>query len=145
VRPIKKGEVWTLDGTNLNELYFVSGLAPGETLCRDLKKKDHPLPALGARMQLTDIPDFVESSVRVELNTSVFTMKSVQPAQFAGHDGVRFTYEYAVEGSPLVRKGLGAGTIVNGTLALILYTAPGVYFYDRDAPKVEAIISSARL
>jgi hypothetical protein len=145
VRPIKKGEVWTLDGVNLNELYFVSGLAPGETLYRDLKKKDHPLPALGARMQLTDIPDFVESSVRVELNTSVFTMKEVQPTKFAGRDGVRFTYEYAVEGSPLVRRGLGAGTIVNGTLDLILYTAPGVYFYDRDAPKVEAIIASARL
>jgi len=48
-RPIKKGEVWTLDGAVLNELYFVSGLAAGETLFRDLDKKENPLPKLGAR------------------------------------------------------------------------------------------------
>jgi hypothetical protein len=145
IHPIKKAEIWTLDGTNLNELYFVSGLAAGETLYRDAKKKDQPLPTLGSSVQLTDIPDFVESSTRVALNTSVFTMKEVRPTTFAGHAGVRFAYEFAVEGSPLLRKGLGAGAIVDGKLQLIVYTAPAVYFFDRDAPKVEAIIASARL
>src|SRR4051794_8049980 len=57
-RPIKKSEVWTLDGVALNELYFVSGLIPGETLYRDVAKKDRPLPKMSAGMQLTGIPDF---------------------------------------------------------------------------------------
>jgi hypothetical protein len=79
IRPIKKGEVWTLDGTNLNELYFVSGLASGETLFRDANKKVRPLPAFRSTAQLTDIPEFVESSTRIALNTSVFELKDVQP------------------------------------------------------------------
>ena len=145
IRPIKKGEVWTLDGTAINELYFVTGLAPGETLFRDVNKKERPLPALGSSVQLTDIPEFVESSTRIAFNTSVFELTDVQPATVAGHQGVRFTYEYAVEGTPVTRKGLAAGTIVDGKLYLIAYTAPAVYFFDRDAPKVEAIIASASL
>jgi hypothetical protein len=145
VRPIKKGEVWTLDGVNLNELYFVSGLAPGETLFRNVNKKERPLPTLGASLQLTDIPEFVESSTRIALNTSVFELKDVQPTTFAGHQGVRFSYEYAVEGTPLLRRGLGAGTVADGQLHLIVYTAPALYFYDRDVAKVEAIIASATL
>ena len=43
-RPIKKSEVWTLDGTNLNEIYFVSGLVAGETLYKDQRKNEQPLP-----------------------------------------------------------------------------------------------------
>ena len=144
-RPIKKGEVWTLDGVSLNELYFISGLATGETMFRDARKKERPLPAFRASAQLTAIPEFVESSTRIVLNTSVFEMQGVEPTTLAGHPGVRFTYQYAVEGSPLMRKGLGVGTIVDGQLHLITYTAPAVYFFDRDAPKVEAIIASARL
>ena len=71
-RPIKKGELWTLDGLGLNELYFVTGLVAGEPLYRELDKKNKPLPKLGKAMQLTDIPDFFESSQRVALNTSLW-------------------------------------------------------------------------
>lgn len=144
-RPIKKSEVWTLDGVALNELYFVSGLIPGETLYRDVAKKERPLPKMSAGMQLTDIPDFVESSMRVALKTSVFRVTNVEPTRFAGHEGVRFTYEYAVQDSPLVRKGIAAGTVAANQLYLINFTAPGVFYFDRDRPKVEAIMASARL
>jgi hypothetical protein len=44
-----------------------------------------------------------------------------------------------------VRRGLAAGTIVDGKLHLITYTAPALFFFDRDSPKIEAIIASARL
>ena len=144
-RPIKKSEVWTLDGVALNELYFVSGLIPGEPLYRDIAKKERPLPKMGAGMQLTDIPDFVENSMRVSLKTSVFRMTNVEPARFAGHDGVRFTYEYAVEESPLIRKGMASGTIIGGQLHLIAFTAPATYYFDRDRAKIETILASARL
>ena len=142
VRPIKQGEIWTLDGTALNELYFVTDLAAGQTLYRDSQKKEAPLPTFASSMELTDIPEFVESSTRLALNTSVFEMINVEPSQLGGHPAVRFTYEYSVEGSALARKGLGVGTIVGGKLHLVTYAAPETYFYDRDLPKVEAIISS---
>lgn len=143
-RPIKPSEVWTLDGANLNELYFVSGLAPGMTLYKDTRKKEQPLPALRSGLQLTDIPDFVESSMRLALNTSVFELTNVEPASVGGHPGVRFTYEYAVASSPLVRKGLAVGTLTEGNLHLITFTAPAIYYYDRDLPKAEAIMASVQ-
>ena len=142
-RIIDKGEAWTLDGSSLNDLYFVSGLAPGETLFKDAAKKDRPLPTMGAAMQLTDIPDFVESSIRVALDTSAFQITNVQPARFAGHDAVKFTYEYSVASSTLKRRGLAIGAVVNNQLYLINFCAPALYYFDRDAPKVEAIMASA--
>ncbi len=142
-RPIKKSEVWTLDGTNLNELYFVNGLMPDQTLYKDTRKKEQPLPALRSGIELTDVPDFVESSMRVALNTSVFEITNMEPTKLAGHTAVRFTFDYAVAGSPLERKGLAVGTLIEGNLHLVTFVAPAIYFYDRDIAKVEAIIASA--
>jgi hypothetical protein len=100
---------------------------------------------MAAGMQLTDSPDFVESSMRVALKTSVFRVTNVEPARFAGRAGVRFVYEYAVEDSPLIRKGVASGTVAGNQLYLITFTAPGVFYFDRDRPKAEAIMTSAKL
>ena len=143
--PVKKGEVWTLDGPSLNELYFVSGLAAGETLFRDLHKKDQPLPKMAANMALTDIPEFYESSVRLALNTSLFEIGSVAPDKIDGHDGVRFTYRYVVQGAPLVRQGVAVATLVKGQLYLISFAAPKTFYFDRDAPRALAIMASAKI
>jgi hypothetical protein len=145
VRPIKKGEVWTLDGVQLNEIYFVTGLIPGETLYRDAKKKDNPLPQFRAGMQLTDLPDFFESSNRVVLGTSLFKITGVEPFKLGGHDGVKFTYEYGTNGSALIRKGIAAATMVGGQLHLISYTAPSLHYFERDRAKAEAVMASAKL
>lgn len=143
--PMKKGETWTLDGETLNELYFVSGLAAGEALYREVDKKNRPLPKLAANAQLTDIPEFFESSNRVLLNTSVFGVNDIAPARLGGHDAVKFDYHYAVQGSTLVRNGIAIGTLVNGQLYLISFTAPAIFYFDRDRAEAEAIMDSAKI
>ncbi len=143
-RPIKQSELWTLDGLRLNELYFVAGLLPGESLYKDADKKDHPLPKLSGTAQLSEIPEFFESSNRVALGTSAFQITGVQPSSFSGHDGVKFTYEYSVAGSALPRKGVAVGTVVNHQLYLISFTAPAIFYFDRDQAKAEAIMTSAK-
>ena len=144
-RPVKKSETWTLDGTNLNEVYFISGLPAGQTLYKDRNKKEAPLPKFKVNADITDIPDFVESSMRVALQTSVFELTGAEPASMGGQDAVRFTFEYAVEGSPLKRKGMATGTIKGGNLYLITYVAPATYFYDRDLAAVTQIMDSAAI
>lgn len=143
-RPIKKGEIWTLDGPALNEVYFVAGLVPLDTLYRDVRKKDNPLPKMRADLLTTEIPEFFESSTRIALATSMFQITGTEPAKLSGHDGVKFTYEYSVAGSSLPRKGVALGVIVANQLYLISYTAPSLYYFDRDRPKIEAIFASAR-
>ncbi len=144
-RPVKQGETWTKDGLNLNELYFVSGLPAGKTLYKDRQKKDRPLPQLSANLDLTEIPEFYESSTRLVLGTSVFEMTSIEPATLGGHDAVKFSFDYAVEGSPLKRKGMAVGTMVKGKLHLIAFLAPATYFFDRDKDEVEAMMANATL
>jgi hypothetical protein len=144
-RPIKKGEVWTLDGSSLNELYFVSGLAAGETIFRDIDKKRRPLPKMAANMGLTDIPDFFESSARIALNTSLFEVSNVSPTKLSGQNGIKFSYRYAVQGAALVRNGVATATLVKGQLYLINFVAPNTYYFERDAPKAEVIMASAKL
>lgn len=144
-RPIKKSEVWTLDGSTLNELYFVSGLAAGETLLRDVDKRNRPLPKMNGSMQLTDIPEFFESSWRVALGTTLFEMGAMEPARLGGRDAVKFAYTYSVQGETMLRKGVAVGTIVDRQLHLINFVAPSIHFFDRDAPKAEAVFASARL
>ena len=144
-RPIKQGEIWTLDGTGLNELYFVGGLAEGMTLFPDVDKKHNPLPTLKKSMLLTDIPDFYESSTRVALKTSLFEIEKVEPATFVGKPGISFTFRYGVEESPVLRKGIAHATLVDGNLYMITFIAPSLFYYDRDLAKAEAIMDSATL
>ena len=144
-RPVKQSEVWTLDGVNLNELYFVSKLPAGKTLYKEVDKKERPLPKLSSSLELTDIPEFYESSSRIVLNTSVFEMTSIEPAKMGEYDAVKFTFEYSVEGSSLLRKGLAVGTMIKGQLHLISYVAPAVYFFDRDIAEVEAIMAGVTM
>lgn len=144
-RPIKNSEIWTLDGVGLNELYFVSGLEPGMTLFRDLSKKENPLPTFQAGAGLTEIPEFYESSVRVQLQTSLFETKSVEPTKFADRPGIKFQFEYGVKDSPLIRKGVAVGTLIDGKLHMIVFVAPALHYFDRDLPKAERIIASAKI
>lgn len=143
-QPIKKGEIWTLDGETLNELFFVSGLVAGETLLKDIDKKNRPLPKMAASMGLTDIPEFFESTWRIGLNTSLFETVNVSAAQMGGHDAVRFRYRYSVQGQNLVRTGEALGTVVGGKLYLINFVGPSIFYFDRDIAKAQAVMASAR-
>jgi hypothetical protein len=144
-RASKKGETWTLDGPSISEVYFGAALLPGETFYKDTDKKNHPLPVMGKNMQLTDIPEFYESSQRIAYNTSVYEITSVEPVKFLGQDGVKFTYSFAVQGNPLKYKGVARATLVKGQLYLISFDAASINFFDRDLKKAEAIMDSARL
>lgn len=144
-RASKKGETWSLDGPTINEIYFAAAMIPGEALYRDPNKKDRPLPLMRKSMQLSDIPEFFESSQRIIYNTSLYEVTGVEPVKFLGQDGVRFTYQFAIEGNPLQYKGVVQAALVSGKLYLISFDAPSIHFYDRDRAKAEAIMASAKL
>ena len=144
-RASKKGETWTLDGPTINEVYFAGGLLPGETFYKDTDKKNRPLPVMGKNLQLTDIPEFYESSQRIAYNTAVYEVTGIKPAKFLDQDGVEFTYSFALQGNPLKYQGIARATLVKGALYLISYDAPVLNFYERDRAKAEAIMASARI
>lgn len=143
--PVHEAEAWTLDGPTLDVLYLVAGLEPGKTLYKDSRKKDKPLPQFAADMQLTDIPDFVESSLALSSGAQGYETETVEPAKLSGHPGIAFSFHYVLGDSPLRRKGFAEAALVNGQLYLISFTAPELYYFDHDLPMAKAIMDSAQL
>jgi hypothetical protein len=144
-RPSTKGELWTLDGASLNELTFYAGIGQGEPLFKERQKAVKPLPKFSAAMLPTDIPQFLEESLRVQLDTAAFTVESVAPATLAGKDGVQFSYRYTVEADNLERRGEARAAVIGGKLYLINFVAPKIYYFDRDIAGVRAMMDSAKL
>jgi len=131
------------DGIMLNDLYIVAGMPSGDTLYGETDPDERPLPRLSATLDLVEIPEFYESSTRLALNTPVFAITSTEPATMSGHPAIKFTFEYAFADSPLKRRGVAMGTMVDGKLYLIAFDGPATYFFDRDRAEVEAIMASA--
>lgn len=140
--PSDIAEHWTRDGLVLNDLFIVGGMPEGWTLYEALDEKERPLPELSPTLDIVEIPEFFEKSTRLALNTSVFTITSTEPATMSGHPAVKFTFDYAFSDSPLNRRGVAMGTMVDGKLYLIAFDGPATYFFDRDRAEVEAIMAS---
>lgn len=141
-RPIKDSEIWTLDGATLNEFYFIGELPDGKPMYRELDKKDNPLPKFASNMLPTDLVDFFETSTRSALGTSMFELSDVRPAKIGPHDAVRFDFSFAVQGDELLRKGVTVMGIIGGQLYLASFSAPAIYYYDRDYARAEKLLDT---
>jgi hypothetical protein len=144
-RPTKRSEMWTRDGFQLNELYFLSGTLPGEPLFKQRDKKDEPLPKFKADMLATDLVDLYEGSARIITKSSKFEVLKVEPMKFGGHDAVRFQYTYSVGEEPLTRKGEVVMANVKGKLSMMSYVAPEIEYFDRDLAEFREMVAKAAL
>lgn len=144
-RPGRNAETWTLDGDALNDLTFYGGIESGKTLFRETDRKNQPLPQVSATMLVTDIPALVENSYRIALGTASMSIGAVEPIDFAGAKGVRFTYAFARQGETLRRRGEARGAMIGGRLYLITYEAPALHYYDRSLAAARQVVDSARL
>lgn len=144
-RPGQNSESWTMDGDALNEVIFYGGIADGKKLFREVDKRNKPLPAFSATMLITDIPVLLENSYRTALGTPMMTIDSVEPHDFVGHKGVRFTYSFTHLNDDLKRKGEARAAIVNGALYMMTYEAPTLHYFDKDAARFRQLADSAKL
>jgi len=144
-RPSPKSEAWTRDGLALNELMFISAVVKGETLFKERNKKDKPLPKFDPAMLAPDLVQLYESSARIVLNTSAFNVDEIKPAALAGHDGVQFSYTYAVEGDNLQHRGEARAAIIDGKLYVINFAAASIHYFDASIAEVRAMMDNARI
>lgn len=144
-RPGKKAESWTLDGYSLNHLTFFGGIKTGDTLYKDRRKKEQPLPAFDSSMLIPDIVQWVEANKRLVFGTALFEVQSVEPAQFAGHSGFRFKYTYVTSDDDLKKRGDAVGAMIDGQLYLIDYVGADLHYFERDLGQFETIVTSVQL
>ena len=143
-RPGSRSERWTLDGELLNDVLFFAAVRDGDTLFREVNRRETPLPKFSKTMLLIDVPNFLESSLRIVKGVATFEMTSAQPAQFLGRDALRF--EFRTLGSDdLRRRGIAYATIIGDKLYMMTYEAPTLYFFDRNRTDFEQLVASARI
>lgn len=140
----KNVEVWTIDGDELNKVTFFGGIEVGKTLLREADKRNAPLPQVTSNMLITDIPSLLESTYRIQLNTTQMSVDTQEPASIAGHKGIRFTYSFVRQDDELLRKGEAVGAFVNDRLYLVTYEAPALHFFDKDVDKFRQLASSLK-
>jgi hypothetical protein len=144
LRKAPGSEYWTADGDMLNLLSFHSGLAEGATLFKAVDKKERPMPAFRSSMTLAEIPEWVESSMRLRSANATNQMGEVKPLTFSGQPGVQFDLTY-VDETEVPRKARGAATVKDGKLYLILFEGVTPVYFNRRIEEVDRIIAAASI
>lgn len=142
---LRRNESWTQHGTGLDDLSFYGGIAKGKPLFRQRDKKKDPLPKFDPAMLPTDIAEWFENSARIALNSAVFEVGTVRPANLAGARGIEMDFTYATEGDNLERQGTARAAVIGGKLYVISFDAPKIHYYGAGLPTALAIMNSARV
>jgi hypothetical protein len=144
-RPGRSSETWTIDGEALNDVTFYVGIKDGQTLFREVSKRNKPLPHFSSTMLLTDIPALLEQSYSIALGTQVIKVDAIEPTMFLASSGVKFTYSFARPDEDVRRRGEGTAAMIGGRLYMITYEAPELYYFDHYVAAYRSIVNGARL
>jgi hypothetical protein len=136
-------EIWTREGFTLDVLAFYAGIAEGEAIGQSLPRTQKKMPVFRAKMAPHEIIEAFETVVTQD--GSVFTTGKVEPARFGGANGFRFEYTLKRKGDSLLFNGVGYGTVTNGKLYLMAYSAPRTYYFPKLLPGLEAVVASASI
>jgi hypothetical protein len=134
-----KGELWTVDGFDLESLRFVNGLADGEAFIEP-DAREGAAPAFRSSMAEAEIADLVVNSL-ARLGAGNVTTDGLEPARFGSRDGFRFTLRFLTR-EGLEMQGTACGMVADGQLYLIVYSAERSHYYDKYAPQIERMLST---
>lgn len=135
------GKVWTADGVMLDSLMFFMGVEPGKPLIKTagMSKDDLPRP-YKAGMVPDDVMDLLASNFS-KLGYQQIKTSNLRPAPFGRAEGFRFDFAYTTKDG-LEMRGLAIFAQRGGKLDLILFAAPGEYYFGHYADTVEKIFAS---
>jgi glutamine cyclotransferase len=133
-------EMWTADGLPLDNLWFYAGVPDGETLRRTHASSDKRLPKFQAAMTPVEVVEMVEGYAT--LDGSTFRLERLSALTLAGGPGFRFDFRTLRKGDEVELRGTGFGTIRDGKLYMVLFTAPATFYFAKSVAQVESIAGS---
>lgn len=141
---IPRREIWTIDGTPLNQLTIVSGIKPKEHVFLEARqRKGRPDgPWFRAGMRPDEVRDIILDALRGGGWADV-EPEALRPARFGDVPGLRFDFSLANQRG-LAYRGLAAAAERNGRLTVLVWMAPTEHYYGRDAAAVSAMFDSLR-
>lgn len=132
----------TIDGPLLNNFYLTEGLAVGRSVVRSARKS-RPMPIVKTDMSETEMAEFVVDTVAAFGYEGVAS-QNLRPAKFGTADAVRFDL-IAKTDTGLEIMGTSQVAMVRGKLHVMLFLAPGEYFFPSLLGEVDHVFGSATL
>jgi hypothetical protein len=140
-------ELWTQDGVTLDQLRIWAGVPAGQALMRTphtpAGQKAPRVPTFVAGMTPDQLVSLFE--VLFSADGSQVRITRVEPAPFAGENGVRFEFEVIKKSNELVHKGTGWAAVRGNQLYAATFTAPELGFYKRLLPRAEGVVATAKI
>lgn len=139
-------ETWTLDGPFLQNLAFKTNISDGENIFREEGSEDGPnrkfrnMPKFRKGMTEPEIGEMIIASIS-QLGSANAKSLGMKPALFGGRNGFVIEIEFS-EDDGLNKRMLVHGMSSGDKLHLVMFSAPALYYYDRDKPRVEKIVKS---
>jgi hypothetical protein len=137
------GYLWTIDGFGLNEMRFLTAVAPGKPLMQVAGVKTDGLGTYSGDMLPNDVMEFVGNNLAKAGNLQLQTT-ALRPERFGSAMGFRFDLSF-VNSDGLQMKGTALFAQRQGKLDLILFLAPAEFYYDHNLPVVERVFGSIRV
>jgi len=135
--------IWTIDGLGLNELRFLTGIKPGDPLMTVAGVERKELGAFQAMMLPDEVMELVGSTLG-KLQYRQIRTAGLRPAPFGMTTGFRFDLNFT-NADGLQFKGVALFAERRGKLDLLLFIAPGEYYFDHYAPVVDRVFTSVQL
>ena len=135
--------VWTIDGFGLNELHFLLGRKPGDTMftVRDSQRKD--FPAVKKGMLPNDAMELMVNSM-TRLGNNQVRASNLAPAAFGEPNaGFRFDLNY-VNADGLEMRGMALGAQRSDMVDVLLFIAPNEYYFDKLRTTVDQLFLSVQ-
>jgi len=135
---------WTIEGITIDALQFYPGIKDGQPIASTPNNAKGVAPlTFKASMQPADIVALYQSLLTRD--GSSFTLDKLEPTDFLGGKGFRFEYSLNRKIDDVPMRGLAYGTVRNGELFVIVYSAPRLVFFPRYQGRVENLVRNVQL
>ena len=141
---IRAVEDWTLNGSSLDSMSFVTGLKSGRYIIRQSKRTAQQVPKFRADMTAPEVTAMLESFYRVRAGTVDFRTTGLIPRNFLGYPGFQFDFDH-LDSDEVWRRGRTVGAVIDGRLYLVLLDGARSHYFAAALPDFEAVANSARL
>lgn len=131
--------IWTINGTGLEAITFITNIKDGQAISPRLQGED--APKFSNDMTVTDVVDLFES-VLVARDYAQIQVRGLQPLKISEEDAFRFEYD-GFNSSGLAKKGVVVG-LIDGEkgLNLVIYEAAAEHYYEASREAAEGILDS---
>lgn len=141
---IRAVEDWTLNGSSLDSMSFVTGLRGGRYIIRQRKRDAQQVPKFRSDMTAPEVTAMLESFYRVKAGTVDFRTLGLSPRQFMGYPGFQFDFDH-LDTDEVWRRGRAVGAVIDGRLYLVLLDGARSHYFNAALADFEAVANSARL